>query len=96
KCSNLSQEEQAALLQIRQASPEIEAAYQLVQTFLQMMRERSGQHLETWLKTAEASHLPEFEAFAVGVRQDQAAIYAGLTLPWSSKKASGTALHARW
>jgi transposase len=79
KSVDLSKEEQEALLQIRQASPEIEAAYQLVQTFLQMRRERSGQHLETWLKAAETSHLPEFESFAVGVRQDQAAILAGLT-----------------
>ena len=83
KFADLNQEEQAALRQIRQASPEIEAAYQLVQTFLQMMRERGGQHLETWLQDVEASHLPELEAFAAGVRQDQAAIGAGLTLPWS-------------
>ena len=89
KFGDLSQEEQAAFLQIRQASPEIEAAYQLVQTFLQMMRERSGQHLETWLQAAEASHIPEFEAFAGGVRRDQAAICAGLTLAWSSGQTEG-------
>ena len=89
KLGDLGQEEQAALLQIRQASPEIEAAYQLVQTFLQMRRERGGQHLEAWLKTAEASHLPEFETFAAGARRDQAAICAGLTLPWSSGQTEG-------
>ncbi|GHO56456.1 transposase [Ktedonobacter robiniae] len=42
KSVDLSQEEQEELFQIRQASPEIEAAYQLVQTFLQMLRERTG------------------------------------------------------
>jgi len=89
RSADLSQEEQAALLQIRQASPEIEAAYQLVQTFLQMLRERSGQHLETWLQAAETSHVPEFASFAAGVRQDQAAICAGLTLPWSSGQTEG-------
>lgn len=61
----------------------------MVQTFLQMMRERGGQHLEAWLQTAEASHLPEFETFAAGVRQDQAAIGAGLTLPWRSGQMEG-------
>jgi transposase len=90
KSVDLSQEEQEELLQIRQASPEIEAAYQLVQTFFQMMCERTGQqHLETWLKAAETSHIPEFESFAAGVRQDQAAILAGLTLPWSSGQTEG-------
>jgi transposase len=89
KSADLNQEEQAAFLQIRQASPEIEAAYQLVQKFLQMMRERGGQHLETWLQAAEASHIPEFETFAAGVRQDQAAICAGLTLPWRSGQTEG-------
>jgi transposase len=89
KFGDLSQEEQAAFLQIRQASPEIEAAYQLVQTFLQMMPERGGQHLETWLQAAEASHIPEFEAFAAGVQKDQAAICAGLTLAWSSGQTEG-------
>jgi transposase len=89
KSADLSQEEQEELLQIRQASPEIEAAYQLVQKFLQMLRERAGQHLETWLKAAETRHIPEFESFAAGVRQDQAAIFAGLTLPWSSGQTEG-------
>jgi transposase len=83
KSVDLSQKEQADLHQLRQASPEIEAAYQLVQAFLQMVRKRTGLHLEAWLQAAETSHLPEFEAFAAGVRQDQAAVLAGLTLPWS-------------
>jgi Transposase len=52
-------------------------------------RERGGQHLETWLQAAEASHIPEFETFAAGVRQEQAAICAGLTLPWSSGQMEG-------
>ena len=89
KSGDLSQEEQTELLQIRRASSEIEAAYQFVQRFLQMMRERGGQHLEAWLQAAEASHIPEFEAFAAGARQDQAAVYEGLTLPWSSGQTEG-------
>ncbi|WP_201374479.1 transposase [Ktedonobacter robiniae] len=45
--------------------------------------------METWLKAAETSHIPEFESFAAGVRQDQNAILAGLTLPWSSGQTEG-------
>lgn len=89
KSADLSAEEQEELTQIRQESPEIETAYQLVQTFMQMLRERAGQDLEQWLTMAEASHLPEFEAFAAGVRQDQAAILAGLILAWNNGPTAG-------
>lgn len=89
KAEDLSEEEHKELAQIRQASLEIEVAYQLVQTFLQMLRDRSGQHLETWLNAAETSHLPEFETFAAGVRQDYAAVLAGLTLTWSNGQTEG-------
>lgn len=89
KSADLSQEEQETLFQIRQASPEIEAVYQLVQTFFQMLRERTGHHLEAWLQTAETSHIPEFESFAAGVRQDKDVIFAGLTLLWSSGQTEG-------
>lgn len=89
KSADLSRKEQEELAQIRQESSEIEMAYQLVQTFMQMLRERTGQDLEKWLGMAEASRLPEFEAFAAGVRRDQEAIYAGLTLVWNNGPTEG-------
>jgi transposase len=89
KSADLSAEEREELIQVRQERPEIETAYQLVQTFMQMLRERTGQDLEKWLKTAEASNLPEFETFAAGVRQDQEAVFAGLTLPWNNGPTEG-------
>ena len=79
----LNERQQAELTLIRQASPSAETAYRLVQAFMQMMREQTGHQLATWLREAEASHLPELESFARGIRQDQAAVLAGLTLPWS-------------
>jgi transposase len=50
---------------------------------MQMIRERTGHHLDAWLGEAEASRLPEFKSFAKGIQQDKAAVLAGLTLPWS-------------
>jgi transposase len=44
---NLKQEEQETLQQLRQASPQLEAAYQLVAAFLQMVRQRTGEQLDT-------------------------------------------------
>ena len=47
---------------------------------MQMIREHTGQQLETWLSSVEASTLPEFKSFAKGIHHDKAAVLAGLTL----------------
>jgi transposase len=74
---------------IRQASPSAETAYGLAQAFMQMIREQTGQQLDTWRSSVEASHLPELESFAKGIQQDKAAVLAGLTLPWSTGPVEG-------
>jgi len=54
-----------------------------------MIREHTGHQLETWLSSVEASTLPEFKSFAKGLQQDKAAVFAGLTLPWSNGPLEG-------
>jgi transposase len=85
----LDERQQAELALIRQASPRAETAYHLAQAFMQMIREQTGEKLDTWLREAEASHLPELEAFARGIHHDKAAVQAGLTLPWSTGPVEG-------
>ncbi len=85
----LDQRQQAELALIRQASPSAETAYGLAQAFMQMIREHTGQQLDTWLSEVEASHLPELEAFAKGIQQDKAAVFAGLTLPYNNGPLEG-------
>jgi transposase len=80
----LDETQQKELALIRQASSSAEAAYRLVQAFMQMIREHTGHQLETWLSSVEASTLPEFKSFAKGIQQDKVAVLAGLTLPWSN------------
>lgn len=48
--AELKEEEQENLRLMRQASLKAEAAYQLVEKFLQMVRERTGEQLDTWLE----------------------------------------------
>jgi len=84
KADELKQEERERLRQLRQASPQLETAYQLVEQFLQMVRERTGEQLAAWLAEVEASQLDAFDSFVTGVQQDQDAVLAGLTLPWSN------------
>ncbi|WP_282183492.1 transposase [Azospirillum sp. TSO5] len=45
--------------------------------------------LDTWLTDALACGIPAVETFAAGVRQDEAAVKAALTMPWSSGQAEG-------
>jgi transposase len=86
KLDEMNREELAL---IRQASPSAETAYGLAQAFMQMIREHTGQQLDTWLSSVEASHLPELKSFAKGIQQDKAAVFAGLTLPWSQGPLEG-------
>jgi hypothetical protein len=74
---------------LRQASPQLEVAYQLVDDFLHMLREPTGEQLDSWLKKVEISQLPAFHTFVTGVRQDKDAVLAGLTLPWSTGPVEG-------
>ena len=82
-------EEQENLRQLRQASPHLEVTYQLVDEFLHMVRERTGEQLDFWLNKVETSHLPAFHTFVTGVQQDKEAVLAGLTLPWSTGPVEG-------
>jgi transposase len=85
----LDERQQAELILIRQASPHAEIAYCLAQAFMQMIREQTGEQLDTWLGEVEASHLPELESFAKGIEKDNAAVLAGLTLPYSNGPLEG-------
>jgi len=85
----LDQIQQEELMRILQASPSAETAYSLAQGFMQMIREHTGQPLESWLNSVEESHLPELKSFARGIQHDKAAVLAGLTLSWSQGPLEG-------
>jgi transposase len=89
KEEDLKPEEQETLRQLRQASPHLEVAYQLVDEFLHMVRERTGEQLDSWLNKVETSQLPAFQTFVTGVHKDKDAVLAGLTLPWSNGPLEG-------
>lgn len=46
---HLDEGEQMDLAALRQVHPDLEMAYQLTQDFLQMVRKRKGERLDTWL-----------------------------------------------
>nr|WP_286192323.1 transposase [Roseomonas genomospecies 6] len=45
--------------------------------------------LNTWLTDTLSCGIPAIETFAAGVRQDETAVKAALTMPWSNGQTEG-------
>jgi transposase len=75
------------LASITASCPELAAVQGHVQAFAQLMTERRGRQLEAWMTAAGAA--PELASFIAGLRRDQDAVTAALTLPWSSGAVEG-------
>lgn len=63
------------MAKLRQLHPELDLAYVLAQQFVQMLRTRTGEQLDTWLEAVASSPLTNLKSFA----GDKEAILAGLT-----------------
>ena len=84
-----TQEETQALLRVDQIDPDVARTRLLMQQFLQLLRERHGHELDQWLAAAFHSGVPEWRAFVRKLRQDHAAVQAGLTLKWNNGPVEG-------
>jgi len=63
-------EEQEQLGKLRQIHPEVDLAYDLVQQFAQMLRTRTGEHLDAWLAEGwKAATFPNFSLLLLGCRK---------------------------
>jgi transposase len=65
------------LAQLQQQHEEMAAAIELTQAFTQLVRQRQGEGLESWLERAAQSGLRAFQGFARSVREDAEAVKAG-------------------
>ena len=61
----------------------------LAQDFAQLLRARPPERLEAWLQQAATSSLTAFRRIAKSFQRDDAAIKAGVTLPWSTSPIEG-------
>jgi transposase len=77
------------LAQLTTQAPELAEAVALAQDFANLVRQRQPTQLEPWLRRAATSPLPPFRRFAKGLREDYAAVKAGVTLPWSQGPIEG-------
>jgi len=67
----------------------VDRTYDLVQQFAQMLRTRTGEHLDDWLAKVADSQIPELQSFTLGIERDKPAVVAGLTLPHSNGVVEG-------
>ena len=84
-----SAEAETYLDQLCQMDASITRAYRLTQAFLALVRERRGSDLEAWITAATDSGIDALARFARGLRDDLAAVTAGVTLPWSNGPVEG-------
>jgi transposase len=84
-----TEQDRHQLTQLTQQSPELAEAVALAQDFASLVRQRQPTQIDPWLARAATSALPPFRRFAKGLREDYAAVKAGVTLPWSQGPIEG-------
>ena len=77
------------LTQLHAQSAAVAEAIDLAQDFARLVRQRQPTQLDPWLQRATASTLEAMQRFASGLRDDYAAVKAGVTLPWSTSLVEG-------
>ena len=81
------EEQQLARLTVQQA--ELAEAVTLARDFTDLLRTRQPDCLDSWLERAKTSAVSALRRFAHGLRDDYAAIKAGVTVPWSNGPVEG-------
>jgi transposase len=82
-------EAQGRLDKIRAASPDLTVALDLADEFTTLIRKQSTGTLVDWLSRAEVSACPEVRHFAEGIRRDESAVNAAVTMRWSNGPVEG-------
>jgi transposase len=84
-----TEEQTTYLTQLCQRDLAVATTYALTQDFLVMVRERHGERLDAWIAAVEERGPAEVRRFALGLRDDYAAVQAGLTLVHSNGQTEG-------
>lgn len=85
----LKPDEQQLLAKLQECCPEVPLLYELTQGFAAVFRAKQSEALQGWLATAYKADLPEITRFCDGLRRDESAVTAAVTLPWSNGQVEG-------
>jgi transposase len=83
------QGDQQRIPEVCQRDPVVAEAVALTEAFARWVRERRADQLDGWLEQASQSAAAAFRNFAASLRRDNAAVRAGMSLPWSSGPVEG-------
>jgi transposase len=86
---NLNDEDEQRLKAVLARCPELEATRRHLGAFAHMIRDLRGDRLSDWMDRVRDDKLPALHSFVTGLRQDLAAVTAGLTMPWNNGPAEG-------
>jgi hypothetical protein len=86
---NMADDNQKLLDEILTRSPTLAVLAERVRAFATITCELRGERLEHWMTAVATDDLPALHSFVIGLRRDQGAVTAGLTLPWSSGPVEG-------
>jgi transposase len=87
--ATLTEEDRASLKEVLARCPELDTADEHVRDFGEILTDRLGSTLPTWIDAVDASQLPGLTGFALHLLRDLDAVTAGLTLDWSSGSVEG-------
>ena len=85
---NLTSKEEN-LLERLGGQPELSGAITLAQGFIELVRQRLPENLDSWLEKAKNSSIKAFQSFAKGLKEDYDAVKAGVTLEVSNGPVEG-------
>jgi transposase len=85
----LSSEANEQLAHLCELDSTLAQARDLTHSFLELIRSHTDEGLDEWLKDVRASTVRQFYPFARRIEQDQAAVRAGLMLPYSTGPVEG-------
>ena len=74
---------------VLEQSQEVRQVVELGHRFWTMTREKKGHELDDWINAVRSSGPKEFNDFASGLLQDEAAVRNGLTMKWSNGQVEG-------
>ncbi len=86
--ADFSQADHLLLTHLQQHA-QLAAVYTLAQRFTHMVKTRAAVALDVWLTDSEQSGVYPLHTFALGLRQDVAAVRAALETPWSNGQTEG-------
>src|SRR5687768_15770411 len=79
-----SDEDRALLAELRGRSPVLDAAVGLAEEFAALVRGRTADRLDPWLKAAQDGPVAALRRIAKRLLDDGGAVHAAVTLTWSN------------